>query len=88
MPTNDLYLAVLPLVHLGENYGRTEQVLTLFPNKDFATRFYPEDVDNYITMFKYRADNYLTGGRVLRYEFIKESTTVMTTSPGIAAVRF
>jgi len=41
------YLAVIPLVHISTDtpfmrQGMTEQVLTLFPSKDFATEFYPE----------------------------------------------
>ena len=34
---NELYLAVLPMVHIGANFGLTEQNLTLFPSREFAT---------------------------------------------------
>ena len=75
MPTNELYLAVLPLVHLsGSNFGLTEQTLTLFPNREFATEFSPDEVDSYILTFKRRADEYLTGGRVIAYQFEKQRT--------------
>ena len=74
MPSNELYLAVLPLVHLGQtNYGLTEQTLTLFPDKDFATEFAPEDVDAYLSAFQGRANKYLIGGHVTGYEFHKET---------------
>lgn len=72
MPTFDLYLAVLPIVHLGTNFGLTEQVLTLFPDRDFATGFLPDEVDGYIATFQHRANTYLTGGHVTGYTFYKE----------------
>jgi hypothetical protein len=78
MPSNELFLAVLPLVHVTQNpvlgYGLTEETLTLFPDKNFATEFLPEEVDNYITAFKWRAEKYLVGGRVTGYEFHKDAT--------------
>jgi hypothetical protein len=78
MPANELYLAVLPLVHISLNqvlgYGLTEQTLTLFPDKNFATLFFPDEVENYIQAFKTRADKYLTGGHVIGYDLYKEPT--------------
>jgi hypothetical protein len=75
---NDFYLAVLPLVHITPTqffgYGLTEQTLTLFPDKNFATEFFDSEVDTYIEIFKSRADKYLTGGHVTGYDFHKEST--------------
>lgn len=72
MPSNELYLAVLPLIHLGSNeFGRTEETLTLFPDKNFATQFFPDEVDSYITTFQNRI-KYLTGGHVTGYEIRKE----------------
>ena len=49
--TIDLYLSVLPIVHISTDtpfmrFGHTEQVLTLFPSKDFATEFYPDQIDS------------------------------------------
>lgn len=77
MSTNELYLAVLPLVHISVNqvmgFGLTEQTLTLLPSKDLATRFHPDDVDRFLETFKSRANKYLSGGHVLKYEFEKES---------------
>jgi hypothetical protein len=73
---NDLYLAVLPLVHISLNkilgYGLTEETLTLFPDKNFATEFTSEEVQTYIELFGSRANKYLVGGRVIDYEFVKE----------------
>jgi hypothetical protein len=69
MPSNELYLTVLPLIHLSQNeFGRTEQTLTLFPDKDFATQFFPDEVQGYIATFENRANKYLTGGHVKGYE--------------------
>lgn len=68
---NDLYLAVLPLVHLDT--GRTEQTLTLFPDKAFATEFFKDEVELYVNMFKSRANKYLVGGHVIAYEFHSET---------------
>jgi hypothetical protein len=76
--SNTLYLAVLPLVHVTVNqvlgFGLTEQTLTLYPDKNFATEFFPDEVDGYIDAFKWRADKYLTGGHVVSYDLSKEIT--------------
>ncbi len=69
MTKNVLYLAVLPVVHLDN--GRTEQILTLFPDKGFATEFQPNDVDTYIGFFQLRAKTILSGAPVTGYEFSK-----------------
>jgi hypothetical protein len=78
MRGNDLFLAVLPLVHVSRTgplgYGLTEETLTLFPDRGFATEFFPDEVDMFIDAFKSRAEKYLTGGRVTGYEFSKEPT--------------
>jgi hypothetical protein len=77
MPHNVLYLAVLPLVHISNvpyiGFGLTEQTLTLFPDRNFATEFTPGEVENYISTFKSRADQYLVGNRVISYDFSTES---------------
>ena len=73
MPTNELYLAVLPLIHLGREFGRTEEALTLFPDKNFATEFFQDEVDGYITTFENRI-KLLTGGHVKDYKLIPEPT--------------
>jgi hypothetical protein len=72
MMINNLYLAVIPMVHLTDRYGLTEQVLTLFPDSRFATLFHPNEVDGYLQLFQSRAEKYLSGGNVVRYEFVKE----------------
>lgn len=74
MPSNYLYLAVLPLIHLGNEFGRTEQALTLFPDKNFATEFFPDEVDGYIATFQNRI-KLLTGGHVKDYKIFQEKTT-------------
>ena len=81
MLINNLYLAVIPLVHLGTRFGLTEQVMTLFPDSNFATLFHPDEVDNYIQLFQNRAESYLKGGNVISYEFQKEIV------PGTGLVR-
>jgi hypothetical protein len=74
MLINELYLAVLPIIHLTDRFGLTEQVLTLFPDKTFATLFHPNEVDSYIMTFQNRADSYLRGPNVLKYEVLREPT--------------
>lgn len=75
---NELFLAVLPLIHISTNaylgYGMTEQTLTLFPDRKFATEFFDNEVDNYILAFESRAQKYLTGGHVAGYDIKKEQT--------------
>jgi hypothetical protein len=78
MPSNKLYLAVLPLIHMTAvgplGFGLTEQTLTLFPDKNLATEFFPDEVEGYMTTFKNRADKYLTGGHVSHYGVSTEAT--------------
>lgn len=85
MPVNELYLAVLPLMRMPTTmnalavranvirHGAVEQVLTLFPDKSFATQFYPDEVEFYVVTFT-SSELYLTGGHVLGYEVFKEPT--------------
>jgi|HubBroStandDraft_2_1064218.scaffolds.fasta_scaffold304929_2 hypothetical protein len=71
---NVLYLAVLPIVHISNTpsgFGLTEQVLTLFPDKDLATEFTAGQVDGYMELFKVRSLTYLVGGEITGYEFEK-----------------
>jgi hypothetical protein len=70
--STDLYLAVLPLVHTDT--GMTEQTLTLFPHRSFATEFFPDEVEDYIGFFEIKASKYLVGDHVLGYEFHRERT--------------
>jgi hypothetical protein len=70
---NELYLVVLPLIRLGQEFGRTEHMLTLLPDRNFATAFFPDEVDGYIATFRNRA-GLLTGGHVTGYEIHPEPT--------------
>jgi len=72
MTTNDLYLVVLPLIHMSS--GLTEQTLTLLPDKNFATEFHQDEVQTYIDMFENRAKKYLSGGHVAGYNLETEPT--------------
>jgi hypothetical protein len=68
---NQLFLAVLPIIHL-EN-GKTEQVITLTSDRTSATEFFPDEVDLYVNFFRSRIP-YLVGGHVTGYEITKENT--------------
>jgi len=74
--SNQLYLAVLPLIHVSANqvfgFGLTEQTLTLFPDRNLATEFFKDEVESYILTFKNRANKYLIGGHVTSYEVTTE----------------
>ena len=50
--TNELYLTVLPIIHMGQAFGLTEQVLTLFPDRNFATEFFPDEVEGYVATLR------------------------------------
>ncbi len=72
MISNVLYFTVLPQIAVsGTSFGHTEQVLTLLPDKQFASAFFPEEVDTYIQVFKNR-EIYLVGGHVAGYNIEKE----------------
>jgi hypothetical protein len=77
MPTNELYLTILPLIHVSNTqilgFGLTEEVLTLFPDRNFATEFFPDEVNGYIETFKNR-QKYLTGGHVKGWDIHQEPT--------------
>jgi hypothetical protein len=81
MPSNELYLTVLPLIHLGREFGRTEETLTLFPDKKFATEFFADEVEGYILTFQNRM-KLLTGGHVTGYDVQR-----MPTADGRVIVR-
>ncbi|HTX76973.1 MAG TPA: hypothetical protein VMD29_12265 [Terracidiphilus sp.] len=69
---NVLYLTVLPMVNVGStNFGLVDQVLTLMPDKNFATPFFPDEVSLYVQTFKNRL-KYFIGGHVIGYEFYEE----------------
>jgi len=55
----------------GQTYGAVEQVLTLMPDPNFASRFFPDEVESYMLTFSHRT-KYFTGGHVKDYELFKE----------------
>jgi hypothetical protein len=72
--SNELYMAVLPMVHLGINqYGLTEQVITLLPDRKQATEFFPDEVQDYVNILE-RRTKYLIGGHVSGYTFEQVKT--------------
>ena len=72
---NELYLAVLPLVHYSRFFAgeRYEEVMTLVPDRNFATEFLPNEVDRYIQTFRNAAEEKL-GGPVRLYHYEKRNT--------------
>ena len=72
---NALYLAVLPLVHYSRHFaGETfEEVMTLVPDRNFATEFLAGDVDRYIQTFRNAAEEKF-GGPVRRFKYDKHPT--------------
>lgn len=69
---NELYFVVLPTVQVGGNaHGLATQVLTLMPDKNFATRFFDDEVEDYIATFKNRLTLFM-GGHVKGYDFFRE----------------
>jgi hypothetical protein len=73
MIVNELFVTILPIIQLGGEFGRTEQVLTLFPRKDLATKFFPDEVAGYLATLKNRL-TYLTGGHVQGYDIHEDRT--------------
>ena len=69
--SNELYLVVLPTISLAN--GKVEQILTLLPEKNFATVFFKDEVDAFVRMFENRTE-YLVGGHVKSYDFAREET--------------
>ena len=71
---NELYFAVLPQITVsGMSFGKTEQMLTLLPERNFATLFFPDEVDTFIQVFNNRL-GHLVGGHVTGYKLEKVST--------------
>jgi hypothetical protein len=73
---NELYLTVLPLVHFSKFFAgeHIEEVMTLVPDRNFATEFFADEVDNYIRTFEAAANEKFTGGHVKSYKFEKKTT--------------
>lgn len=76
MATNELYLGVLPLIHITPNqmlgFGLAEQTLTVYPDRSFATEFFADEVDAYMETFINRANKYFVGGHSISWEVSKE----------------
>ena len=71
---NELFFVVLPqIVVSGGDFGKTEQVLTLLPDRNFASEFFPEEVDTYVQVFQNRIIH-LSGGHVTGYYIEKQFT--------------
>lgn len=68
---SELYLTVLPVIHLGT--GLTEQILTLTADKANASEFFPDEVELYINFFNQRIPH-LIGGHVTGYTLTRENT--------------
>ena len=67
--SNDLYIVLLPLIHLGlPSPGVTEQFMTMLPDRNLASSFFPDEVETYLLMLKNRA-KHLVGGHVTGYTF-------------------
>lgn len=87
MPSNELYVAVLPLMRIPplsygprirlpgvvRTSGSVEQFMTLFPSKEFASEFFPDEAEYYLDLVRSYV-NSITGGRVIRYEVSPENT--------------
>ena len=69
--SNNLYLAVLPVIHMET--GVTEQILTLIPDESLATEFFPDEVESYTEMFQ-KSTKYLSGGHVTGYNCTLEQS--------------
>src|SRR5258708_7347660 len=59
---------------VDEDADRAEQIFTLFPDKNLATKFFEDEVQTYAADFKTVADKHLRGGHVIGYEFELEQT--------------
>jgi hypothetical protein len=72
---NKLYLSVYPQINLSNlEFGKVHQILTLMPDRNFATAFFPDEVDTYIQVFKNR-EKHLVGGHVIGYDITKEPSS-------------
>lgn len=71
----DLFIAVLPLVHYSRHFaGATyEEVMTLVPDRNFATEFSAAEADLYINTFRDAAEEKL-GGPVRLFKYSKHLT--------------
>jgi hypothetical protein len=70
---NELYLGVLPLMRMFDSPQPIEEFLTLYPDKNFATNFFPDEVTRTTDLLRKRLLN-LTGGHVIGYDLEEEQT--------------
>ena len=72
---NELYLAVLPLVHYSRFFAgeRYEEVMTLVPDRNFATEFRQDEADRYIQTFRSAAEEKY-GGPIRKFNYFKRVT--------------
>ncbi len=73
-PTATLKGNLSDFAFTGESADRAEQIFTLFPDKDFATKFFGDEVQTYVADFQTVADKQLRGGHVIGYEYEIEGT--------------
>jgi len=69
--SNELYVVVLPMMSMDT--GKSEEIMTLMGEKSLATRFFPDQVEDYEAMFRRMTKN-LTGGHVKGFEISQEET--------------
>ena len=84
---DDLYLAVLPLVHYSRHFAgeRYEEVMTLVPDRNFATEVRPDEVDKYIETFRNAAEEKF-GGPVRRYAEVHGGPKGVISGSAVSAV--
>ena len=64
----------LPGINVISSYGSTvEQYMTLFPDRNFATEFPPDEIDFYVDSVSAYLKS-VTGGHVIGYDVSKEAT--------------
>lgn len=56
---------------LGVTAGAVEERLTLLPDKNFATEFYPDELPYYVQVLN-RTTQFLIGGHVVGYDITEE----------------
>jgi hypothetical protein len=71
---DELFFVVMPQISLSPSaYGKVDRVLTLLPDKTFASEFLPQEVDGYMLVFQHR-QKYFLGGDVTGYSYEKIRT--------------
>jgi hypothetical protein len=68
---NVLYLAVLPLIRIADSSLPVEEFMTLYPDKNFATSFFADEIGFYKQLILKRVQN-LKGGHVAQYAITTE----------------